>query len=234
MKTEQIRLFMYKPPSGGRTCELVADQGLGSTVVVRSWTREECEAAADPPSQATERPNLPADLEEAAQEYANQTGEPTRFLLRWLDLHDHVKKSAQHNAAPERKDGAIAGTPLSANAIITELLNALLQQSRIMPTAMQTVLQANERTLATQLKVIESLAQLEQARPLNALPAELVRTTEEVEAIVKTNQLKQAALQKLVDLGPDVFRLGLAAIARAMELDPDTVAVANTAAESVQ
>lgn len=210
MTPDRIRVFMYKPPSGGRTCTLSADLGLGSSHVVATWTREECERSADPSLGADD---VVQAFQDAAQDYVDNTGEPTRFTATWLNAVDKAVKSAVHTAEPQRdgslvKPGSVvAGAePMSANRIVSELLAALLQKDKVMQGSFGIVLQSFERALTMQQKVIDSLAKLSESLPA---AAQVTRSDAEIAAELQTHELKQAALGKLIDLGPDVAKLGL-------------------------
>lgn len=222
MTPATIRNFVAKPPPASRTFQLVAQLGLGSTSVVESWTRDECEAAvADI--------NIGADdigdrVFGAALNYANNVGEAMRFELQWLNATDKIIKSTTHSAVPNDKvagaTGIVAGEAMTANRIISELLIALREKDKWVKEAMSASLQAANGVLALQAKTIEHYAKVEAERPTAAESVALAVTPPElVEAELQASKLKAEALGKLIEFGPQIAMLGVATIAKHLGID---------------
>jgi len=217
---DRIRMFLYRPPAQGKAVSLLADQGLGSTLVVVTYTREECEASADP---GAGQPDLVEEIQQAAVDHCDATGEPTRFQLVWFNSDNRQIKSSPHSAAPSEKatDGLEpgrsmhSGEPVSAGRIVSELLGALHQKDKVLNTSFGVVLMAYEKALTMQQKTIDTLAKLVDDVSGEAAKAQRKglqapeRSPEEISAEVRTQELKQAALSKLIDLGPDLVQLGI-------------------------
>jgi hypothetical protein len=220
-------MFLYRPPVQGKAVSLLADQGLGSTLVVVTYTREECEASADP---GAGQPDLVEEVQQAAVDHCDATGEPTRFQLVWFNADNRQIKSSPHSAAPSEKpkDGLEpgramhSGEPVSAGRIVSELLNALERKDfaldrkdKVLNTSVGVVLLAYEKALTMQQKTIDTMAKLieelsgEAAKATRKGLAAPERTAEEISAEVRTQELKQAALGKLIELGPDLLQLGI-------------------------
>jgi hypothetical protein len=218
MTPDRIRVFLYRPPAQGQAVSLLADQGLGSTLVVVTYTREECEASADP---GAGQPDLVEEIQQAAVDHCDATGEPTRFQLVWFNKENRQIKSSPHSAAPSEhpKDGLHpgqqmhSGEPVSAGRIVSELLGALHQKDKVLNTSFGVVLLAYEKALTMQQKTIDTLAKLVDDVSGEAAKAQRKglpeRSPEEISAEVRTQELKQAALSKLIDLGPDLVQLGI-------------------------
>lgn len=228
MTPDRIRMFLYKPPPQGRAVSLLADQGLGSTLVVVTYTREECEISADPSSGA---PDLVEEIQQAAIDHCDATGEPTRFMLVWFNADNRQIKSSPHTAAPSDKpsvvrgDGVSVGEPVSAARIVSELLSSLAQKDKTLQASFGIVLLAYEKALKMQQGTIDSLAGLvskqneeigDRIKKVHAAPE---RSAEEIAAMLRTEELKQSALGKLIELGPDLVFSGVRAWMRSQGMN---------------
>lgn len=216
MTPDRIRTFIYRPPPMGRVVSLLADQGLGTTLVVVTYTREECEASSEPNGG---HPDLVEEIQAAATDYCDSIGEPARFVLAWFNADNRQIKSSPHSAVPssERKGHATEGStitvgePMSATRIVSELLAALQKKDAAMSTSFGVVLLAYEKALKMQQGTIDTLDKLVRSLGEEAekgrKPA--ARSEDEIQAELRTAELKQAALAKLIDLGPDLARIAI-------------------------
>ncbi len=218
MTPERLKPFFTKPPNAGRYVQLVAELGLGSTIVVQTWTRDQCEASADPALQP--QVDLGEECVACAQEHVDNSGEAAHFIVQWMNVRDLPLKTVRHTASP--KDNASRATAaagggvetMSANRIISELLSALKTKDAAIDKVMGTVLGAAERVLQVQNKAIDTLT-----KKLDDAPQAtgLARTDAEIAAELETQGLKQKAYLKLIDKAPDIAELAIAAIAQAIQ-----------------
>lgn len=215
MTPDRIRTFIYKPPPMGRVVSLLADQGLGTSMVVVTYTREECEASADP---SAGHADLVEEIQAAAVDYCDSIGEPARFVLAWFNEQNRQIKSSPHSAVPSsdgkgiaREGAVVGGEPMSATRIVSELLAALQKKDQAMNTSFGVVLLAYEKALKMQQGTIDTLDKLVRGLTDEAEKSRrpAARSPEEVEAELRTAELKQQALGKLIDLGPDLARIAI-------------------------
>ena len=158
----------------------------------------------------------------------------------WFNGDNRQIKSSPHSAAPSEKprEGPQAGQqvhsgePVSAGRIVSELLAslerkdfALDRKDKVLNTSVGVVLLAYEKALTMQQKTIDTMGRLieelsgEAAKTMRR-GATIERTPEEIEAEIRTQGLKQAALSKLIDVGPDLLEFGLKVAARNFGNDP--------------
>jgi hypothetical protein len=214
MSPERLRSFISKRPTDAARLALVHDGGLGSNVTVATWSTAEIDAHEDPSSGVAA---IFEHVEDAAQDHANNAGEACRFMLQWQSKAGAVLRSSIHSKAPEKdaKEGNAAPTAMSANTIVTALLDAFIDANRIVPAALAPILKANaevlqiQRDLATQLAEQNRLMALERDRMNGlALPATTREPTAQENEVL---QLKAEALRRLIAIGPDILQLGMTA-----------------------
>ena len=200
---ERLNLWLSKPVPGGRAVQLVHDQAVGAGLMVAMWSKEEIDEA------KAAGTTLAEHMLDAAQEHADTVGESCRFLLQWVNDQMRPIRTMVHKVLPSERpsnEHALAGDAVSLNAMVGQLLGHIATQQKVINGSIGVVLAAYDRAMAMQTGMLEQLA-----RRVNAEPVEL----SEADAQVQT--LKAQALQKLIDLGPDVVRLGLNAIETAAE-----------------
>lgn len=162
--------------------------------VVSSWTREDIAALKE---QGT---SIGVEIHEAAEAHADALSEGCRFELQWRrDSGQVVRATIYHSDAKER---AVRPQPItSPNDIIRELLGHIATQQRTFNGGLGATLAAFERALAMQDKILERMTQMQPEAV--AEPSELDDTL---------SALKVTAFEKLIELGPDVLRVAIAAM----------------------
>lgn len=208
MSPDRMRAWIKKRPAGGCRLMLSQDQGLGILQVIASWTREEIEDAADPSAGAQD---VSVAILDVAQDHVDSVADACRFQLQWQTDTGRTLTTVTLNLAPTDKPrSADAGgaEPMSAHRLISELLGALNHKDRVLTTSVGVVLSAYERAL--KMQEATNTALLRQLVELRALTPEIPQTKPED---LEVAHLKARALEKLIELGPDVARLAIGAAA---------------------
>ncbi len=213
MDAERLNAWIYKVVPGGRVLALVHEQALGQGLVVSSWSREEVDAA------QTTGVSLGDDVLATSREHAENVNEACRFLLQWQTEVGRSIRAMVLRAAPVEPTGnrfAENADMVSGNATQAQLLSHIAQQQRTMngaisvvSTSFGLVMAAYERALTMQQSIIETMGKRLDNMPIAGAEDETVLA------------LKAKALEKLIEIGPDVARLGLQAARYAMGADDD-------------
>lgn len=205
MSAERMSKWINKAVPGGTFLVLLHEQSVGTPLCVATWTREDVEEARE------QAQSIGADVLSAAQDHADSVGEGCRFLLQWQNETTRAIRSIVHRAVPsDREPGehALHAEFVSPNAMIGQLLGHISQQQRVINGSIGAVLAAYERALLMQQKTIESQGAVITARAADAVEGEL-GGAESGELIA----LKARALEKLIELGPDVVRMAASSVA---------------------
>jgi hypothetical protein len=213
MTADRLNAWIHKIVPGGVRLQLVFEQGLTGGVTIASWTREEVDESRETPIPGG---TIGDQVIEAANEHANNVNDSCKFLLQWVHATGAPLRTMIHRAAATDGAGGAAAVgsemPLSLAQVFLQaqqqFLGHISQQQRVINGSIGVVLTAFERGMAMQQRMLDTIA----AR-LDALPA----PNEEVEEVTR---LKIHALEKAVELGPDVMRLAIAAAGRALGQEP--------------
>jgi hypothetical protein len=208
MSPDRMRAWLKKRPAGACRLVLSQDQGLGILQVIASWTREEIEDAADPSAGAQD---VSVSVLDVAQDHVDSVADACRFSLQWQTDTGRTLTTVTMNISPTDKPRAAeagGAEPMSAHRLISELLGALQQKDRVLTTSVGVVLSAYERALKMQEQTNTAL--LRQLVELRAITPVLAETKPED---LEVARLKARALEKLIELGPDVARLAIGAAA---------------------
>jgi hypothetical protein len=212
MTPDRLNVWIYKTCPGGTRLQLAHDQSLQSAVIVNSWEKEDvAEARENPPGDS-----IGDQLLVSAQEYADNLGESCKFTISWMSANGHPIRAMIHRAGPAQPVNEYAANAgnVSGNATQAQLLSHIHQQQKVINGSIGAILTAYERTIAMQAGMINSLAQR-----IDTAPQPSVEDAE-------VTRLKIRALEKATELGPDVFRLFLAAASRWMvggkDIEDDT------------
>lgn len=204
MNADRLNAWIYKLCPGGVRLQLVFDQALVSGTVINSWPREDVDAAREAPIPGQ---TIGDQLIEAAQEHADNLGESCKFSIVWAGRDGQPLRTMHHRAGPSggtaNEYAAQAGN-VTGNALTGQLLTHIHQQQKVLNGSIGIILTAYERTLTMQQVMIEKLASRLDAMPLPSPDTD----SEAVQAA------KLRALEKVVDLGPDVARLAIATVAK--------------------
>ena len=214
VNADRLQLWIYKVCPGGVRLQLVHEQALTTGVIVTSWSREDVEDARANPVAGC---SIAEQLIDAANEHAENLGESCRFAVQWVGAQGQPLRTMFHRAGPS--DPASAGVHalqagnVSGNQMTAQLLSHIAQQQKVINGSIGVILTAYERAMAMQQQMIAQLG----AR-LDALPPAAAEHSEEFA------KAKIRALDKLSDLGPDIARLGIAAVQRALTGDAGDLA----------
>lgn len=213
MSPERLNAWIYKVVPGGTRLQLVHEHSLTGGLTVASWEREQVDETRETPVPGQ---TIGDQVIEAATEHANNVGDSCKFVVQWTRADGSPLRSMHHRAAPDGTGPNVEQLPTAANGNLAalqlqaqqQLLGHIAQQQKVINGSIGVVLTAFERAMAMQQRMIETLG----AR-LEALPPPDADQNEQVTA------LKIRALEKFAELGPDVTRLAIAAVGRAMGAD---------------
>jgi hypothetical protein len=203
MNSERLQLWLYKPVPGSRVLQLLHEQALGQHTTVASWSREDVDGAKE---QAINQADQVID---AAQDHADSVGEACRFLIQWTtESGERALRTMVHRCAPTggtENEHAARADFVSPNAMVGQLLNHISQQQRVINGSIGAVLAAYERALVMQQNTIQAQQTLIMSSHEQLQELEAPATNEHEEHLTR---LKTHALEKLVELGPDLFKMG--------------------------
>jgi hypothetical protein len=206
MTPERLTAWIYKTVPGGTRLSLVNEQALtGGGTTITSWTREEVDEARENPVTGM---SIAEQLLEAALDHADNLGEPARFLVQWLGREAQPLRSMIHRCnptTPAEARAAMLGTGGQDLQSQGQLLNHIAQQQKVLTGSIGVILNACERTMSMQQRIIEQMA-----HRLDAVPPPAADQNEEV------TRAKIRAFEKLAELAPDVARLAIVAAQRAL------------------
>lgn len=207
MTPDKLQGWIYKPVPGGSTLQLTHDQAIGPSpgMVVASWSRSEVDNAREC------NVNQAEQVLEEAQAHADSSGEACRFLIQWVSDVGRPLRTLIHRAAPSEPTNnvyAANADSVSTNAMVAQLLNHIHQQQKVLNGSMGTVLGAYDKALAMQQLIIAQQNEMlrsshREIRQLTEAPALTPGDTE-------LAAMKVRALDKLMELGPDVLRMAIA------------------------
>lgn len=211
---EKLQTWVYKPCPGGTTLQLVHEQfGSNSGLVVASWTRDEVFAARDTGINQAEL------IIDDAQDHADSVGEACKFLVQWISESGRSLRSIWHRVAatqPNANIYAANADAISPNTMIAQLLSHIHQQQKLVNGSMTTVCGAYERAMNMQAAMLAQMSDVvkNHRRELDRLLLDGSNGANSVEA-TELAKLKARAFEKLIELGPDVMRMAVAAFAGA-------------------
>lgn len=210
---ERLNAWIYKVVPGGTRLQLVHEHSLTGGLTVASWEREQVDETRDTPVPGQ---TIGDQVIEAATEHANNVGDSCKFVVQWTRADGSPLRSMHHRAAPDGSGPNVEQLPTAASGLGAlqlqaqqQLLGHIAQQQKVINGSIGVVLTAFERAMAMQQRMIETLG----AR-LEALPPPNDDSQNE-----QVTLLKIRALEKFAELGPDVTRLAIAAMGRAIGAD---------------
>jgi hypothetical protein len=213
MSPERLNAWIYKVVPGGTRLQLVHEHSLTGGLTVASWAREQVDEARENPMPGQ---TIGDQVIEAANEHANNVGDSCKFVVQWTSGDGAPLRSMHHRAASDGSGPNVEQLPSAAGLgalqlqAQQQLLGHIAQQQKVINGSIGVVLTAFERAMAMQQRMIETLG----AR-LEALPPPNDDSQNE-----QVTMLKIRALEKFAELGPDVTRLAIAAVGRAIGAEP--------------
>jgi hypothetical protein len=209
MTPERLTVWIYKIVPGGVRLQLVHEQALTQGLTIASWSKEDVEDARENPIPGN---SIAEQVIDAAAEHAENLGEACRFLVQWTGAQGQPLRAMIHRAAPSElptggnvQQYAMQAGNVSGNQMTAQLLSHIAQQQKVINGSIGVILTAYERAMAMQQSMISQLG----AR-LDALPPTAALQSEEF------SRAKIRALEKLSDVGPDIARLAVMAVQRAL------------------
>lgn len=215
MNAERMNLWIFKIVPGGRVLQVTHEQAMGQGLTIASWTREDVDSARD------QSQNVGEQVLESAQDHANAVGEACRFLVQWIGDSGRPLRTLVHRCVPTERpenEHALHADAVSGNATIGQLLSHIAQQQRVINGSIGAVLSAYDRAMAMQSSMMAAQAQLLAANRMELqqfLVAQQTGTPEDSEV----TRLKRNALEKLIELGPDIGRMAIAALSNVIAGD---------------
>jgi hypothetical protein len=207
MNADRLTVWIYKIVPGGVRLQLVHEQALTGGITIASWSRDEVDDARENPIPGH---SIAEQLNDAATEHCENLGESCRYLIQWVGAQAQPLRTMIHRVAPaEAASGVInvhamqAGN-VSGNQLTAQLLSHIAQQQKVINGSIGVILTAYERAMTMQQQMIQQLG----AR-IDALPPPAAENEEFSKAKIR-------ALDRLSELGPDIGRLFLGAIERAI------------------
>lgn len=211
LTVERVKSFLSKRPNGAKRVMLgVETPGSGTPTPCGEWEREEIEDEQDPVVGHTK---IAEAIVEAGQEAADAAGEPCKAMLAWVMESGRPLRTITTRVMPddESNEAALEATgkdpsQVDTNRLVEALLQSLTAAYKAQNAATGITLQAYERALAMQQRMIDTLS--------SRMGEHLLPATSGDSAEVQT--LKAKALEKLVEMGPAVGNLALKALAASL------------------
>lgn len=206
---DTLRTWLQKPKDQ-RVCDLVL---YFESTILETWPRESAESSSG-------AENILA----AAQMHCDTLDKTCMYTAQWRDADRLPLGSKLLTCQPDEDMESLAGASLSQGLGLSykaQATSMALVKSMVEPiiVGFQKVIDSQSRQIDKMQIEIESLRlRLHGA----ALPSEPLPENEEV------TRLKVKALTNLSELGPDVGRLALAAIAKVLKLEADAGGSENT------
>jgi hypothetical protein len=211
MSPDRLRAWIKKRKTGAVQLVLAHEQGLGVRANVATWSREEVEHAEDPTQGASD---VVAAIFDAAQDHTDgQNQGKCTFLLSWQTDGGRILSSTPMYCECSDKEAKPATSDvISTQALIGQLLGHIHDQQKVINGSLGIVLGGQKSTIEGMQATVNMIAaeNLDLRRQLQQREEPRQLTAEDLES----SKLKLEAMKKLVDMGPDVLKLGLAALAR--------------------
>lgn len=146
---------------------------------------------------------------DACNDYAEENGEPVKFLIQWCDHNDKPIATAHHRAAPGDLNPDDPKTDLSINSIVAQFMRHDEAREKVLLGALGSIFGAHEKTIQLQQNMISTLIEQQKRDHLEMQAMRVQReqhserepTDEErQEAVARAN-----ALNKLGELAPMVL-----------------------------
>lgn len=211
MTPEKLQQWIYKACPGGTLLQLVHEHAIGTAPVVASWTRTEVDGAL-----ALGTTHQAEQVLDEAQTHADSANEACKFALQWVSDAGRALRTVILRAAPSEPTNntyAANADSVSPNAMVAQLLQHIHMQQKVMNGSMGTVLSAYERALTMQQVLLtQAHEMLRGTRRELASLAETTSLTNPTDA--EFQAMKARALAQMIDIGPDILRMAIAAFAR--------------------
>lgn len=215
---EKLQGWIYKPCPGGVVLQLLHDQaGPTLGIVVASFGREEVLSARDAGVNQAEQ------IIDEAQAHADTCGEACKFLIQWTSEQGRALRTIIHRVTPSEPTQnvyAANADAISTNAMVAQFLGHIHAQQKVVNGSFSTVCTAFERAMGMQQAMLMQMNELVKThrKELAALTAvESLMAPEDIEL----SKLKARAFEKLIELGPDVFRVLASAVGARIAGEPE-------------
>lgn len=212
MTEDRMRGWLRKPAQGSKRLQLVVETA-GGLEPLADWDRDDV----DNPPEGTE--DVTALVLAQTREYTDAEGEKQKFVLRWLGPKGRVLKSTTHHAKPSPEPEEVEKA-ISDASIIRDLLTSLHKKDEIINRSLDTLQKGYDRSIEMLLARLETVnsevadLRKQAVDETEAVAAEVIPEKRE-EILARTR-----AWDKLSDKLPEVFDLGIAALANKV-LPPD-------------